>query len=323
MNDSYDVVVIGGGAAGLAGAVALARSRRSVLVVDAGEPRNAPAAHVHNFLTRDGTPPSEIYAAGREELAKYGGRAQTGRVTGLSRDGERFAVQIGDRAVTARRLLVATGLRDELPDVPGLAARWGTDVLHCPYCHGWEVRDQRIGILATGPAAAHQALLFRQLSRHVTVLAHTAPELAREQREQFAALGIQVIDGTVTCVETDDGGLTGVRLADGTRVALDAVIVAPRMTANAELLAPLGLIPTEVRMGEQVMGTQIEADPSGATSVPGVWVAGNLAHIQAQVITSAAAGLTAGAAINADLATEDAKRAVGETPRTPAATASH
>jgi len=322
MNETYDVVVIGGGAAGLAGAVALARSRRSVLVVDAGEPRNAPAAHVHNFLSHDGTPPSEILAAGREDLAKYGGHAQTGRVTGLSRDGERFAVQIGDRAVTARRLLVATGLRDELPDVPGLAARWGIDVLHCPYCHGWEVRDQRIGILATGPAAAHQALLFRQLSRHVTVLAHTAPELACEQREQFAALGIPVIEGTVTCVETDDGGLTGVRLADGTRVALDAVIVAPRMTANAELLAPLGLIPTEVRMGEQVMGTQIEADPSGATSVPGVWVAGNLANIQAQVITSAAAGLTAGAAINADLATEDAKRAVGETPRTPATTAS-
>jgi thioredoxin reductase len=322
MNETYDVVVIGGGAAGLAGAVALARSRRSVLVVDAGEPRNTPAAHVHNFLTRDGAPPSEIYAAGREELAKYGGHPQTGRVTGLRRDGECFAVQIGDRAVTARRLLVATGLRDELPDVPGLAARWGIDVLHCPYCHGWEVRDQRIGILATGPAAAHQALLFRQLSRHVTVLAHTAPELAREQREQFAALGIPVIEGTVTCVETDDGGLTGVRLADGTRVALDTVIVAPRMTANAELLAPLGLIPTEVRVGEQVMGTQIEADPSGATSVPGVWVAGNLANIQAQVITSAAAGLTAGAAINADLAAEDAKRAVGETPRTPATSAS-
>jgi thioredoxin reductase len=323
MNETYDVVVIGGAAAGLAGAVALARSRRSVLVVDAGEPRNAPAAHVHNFLTRDGTPPSEIYAAGRAELAKYGGHAQTGRVTGLSRDGERFAVQIGDRAVTARRLLVATGLRDELPDVLDLAARWGIDVLHCPYCHGWEVRDQRIGILATGPAAAHQALLFRQLSPHVTVLAHTAPELAREQREQFAALGIAVIEGTVTGVETDDGGLTGVRLADGTRVALDALIVAPRMTANAELLAPLGLIATEVCMGEQVMGTQIEADPFGATSVHGVWVAGNLANIQAHVITSAAAGLTAGAAINADLAAEDAKRAVGATPRTPATTASH
>ncbi len=272
MDESYDVVVVGGGAAGLAGAVALARSRRSVLVVDAGDPRNAPASHVHNFLSRDGTPPAEIYAVGRQEVARYGGRVETGRVTALSRSGERFAVQIGGRAVTARRLLVATGVRDELPPVPGLAERWGVDVLHCPYCHGWEVRGQRIGILATGPGTMHQALLFRQLSQHVTVLAHTGPELSGEQRVQLGALGIPVIEGAVTQVEASDGALTGVRLADGTRVSLDALIVAPRIAARAELLAPLGLAPSEVTMGGQVIGTQIEADPSGATSVPGVWV---------------------------------------------------
>lgn len=309
MNESYDVVVVGGGAAGLAGAVALARSRRSVLVADSGEPRNAPASQVHNFLSRDGTPPAQIYAAGRAEVTRYGGKVVSGRVTALSRDGERFRVQMDGRAVTARRLLMATGLRDELPQVPGLAARWGIDVLHCPYCHGWEVRDKRIGILATGPGVAHQALLFRQLSPHVTVLRHTAPELAHEQREQFAALGIAVIEGTVSRVEAGDSGLTGVSLADGTSVPLDALIVAPRMTANAELLRPLGLVPAEVRLDGQVIGTQVEAGPAGETSVPGVWAAGNLASIQAQVITAAAAGLTAGAAINADLAAEDARRA--------------
>jgi len=308
-DESYEVVVVGGGAAGLSGAVALARSRRQVLVVDAGEPRNAPATHVHNFLTRDGTPPSQIYAAGRDEVARYGGHVETGRVTALSRDGDRFRVQIGDRAVAARRLLIATGLRDELPAVPGLAARWGIDVLHCPYCHGWEVRDQRVGILATGPAAMHQALLFRQLTQDVTVLQHTAPDLAGEQREQLAALGIAVIEGTVAEVEADSGGLAGVRLADGRRVALEALIVAPRATARAELLAPLGLTPAEVQLGGHVMGTRIEADATGATGVPGVWVAGNVADIQAQVITSAAAGLMAGAAINADLVMEDAQRA--------------
>jgi len=313
-DESYEVVVVGGGAAGLSGAVALARSRRRVLVVDAGEPRNAPAGHVHNFLTRDGTPPAEIYAAGRDEVTRYGGHVETGRVTALSRDGERFRVRIGDRAVTARRLLIATGLRDELPDVPGLAARWGIDVLHCPYCHGWEVRDQRVGILATGPVAMHQALLFRQLTQDVTLLQHTAADLPGEQREQFAALGIVVIEGTVAEVETDRGGpagvrLAGVRLADGRRVALDALIVAPRATAQAGLLAPLGLTPAEVQLGGHVIGTRIEADPTGATSVPGVWVAGNVGDIQAQVVSSAAGGLMAGAAINADLVVEDARRA--------------
>jgi thioredoxin reductase len=311
MNENYDVVVVGGGAAGLSGAVALARSRRSVLVVDAGDPRNAPAGHVHNFLTRDGTPPAEIYASGRGEVTRYGGQVETGRVTTLSRDGDRFRVQIGPRTVTARRLLIATGLRDELPDVPGLAARWGIDVLHCPYCHGWEVRDQRIGILATGPTAVHQALLFGQLSPHVTLLQHTGPVPDDQQRKLLTARGITVTEGPVEEIEADASVLTGVRLADGRHVPLDTVIVAPFMRARAELLEPLGLKPAEVRIGEYAVGTYIESDPAGATVVPGVWVAGNLANIQAQVITSAAAGLTAGAAINLDLALSEAGQAAG------------
>jgi thioredoxin reductase len=309
MNESYDVVVVGGGAAGLSGAVALARSRRSVLVIDAGDPRNAPAGHVHNFLTRDGTPPADLYAAGRAELTRYGGRVETGRVTALSRDGDRFAVQIGRRMVAARRLLIATGVRDELPDVPGLAARWGIDVLHCPYCHGWEVRDKRIGVLATGPTAVHQALLFRQLSPHVTLLRHTGPAPVGEQLEQLEARGITVTEGTVQEVEAGANGLTGVRLSGGCRIALDAVVVAPRAAARAELLAPLGLTPAEVRFGDYSVGTHIEADPTGATAVPGVWVAGNLAAIQAQVMAAASAGLTAGAAINLDLVLEEASPA--------------
>ena len=315
-NESYDVVVVGGGAAGLSGAVALARSRRSVLVVDAGDPRNAPAGHVHNFLSRDGTPPSELFAAGRAEVIGYGGRVETGRVTALGRDGERFGVQIGapdgrqggPRTVTARRLLVATGLRDVLPDVPGLAARWGIDVLHCPYCHGWEARDQRIGILSTGQAAVHQALLFQQLSSHVTLLRHTGPAPDAEQRALLEALGVAIADGEVEQVETGPGGLTGVVLAGRGHLALDAVVVAPRLEARAELLEPLGLKPVEVLIGEHSVGTRIEADRPGATAVAGVWVAGNLTDPQAQVISAAAAGLTAGAAINFDLVLDDARR---------------
>ncbi len=310
MKENYDVVVVGGGAAGLSGGLALTRSRRSVLVADAGDPRNAPAGHVHNFLTRDGTPPAEIYAAGRAEVARYGGQVTDARVTGLSRDGARFRAGIGGRAVTARRLLIATGLRDELPGVPGLAARWGSDVVHCPYCHGWEVRDKRIGVLATGPMAMHQALLFHQLSPQVTMLAHTGPELTGEEREQLAALGIEVVEGEVARIEAGPDGLTGARLAGGRRVPLDVVAVSPRMTARAELLAPLGLRPAEVRAGGYLVATRIETDATGATAVTGVWAAGNVTDPQAQVITSAAAGLAAGAAINRDLAAEDAARAV-------------
>jgi thioredoxin reductase len=311
-NENYDVVVVGGGAAGLSGAVALARSRRSVLVVDAGDPRNAPAGHVHNFLSRDGTPPSELYAAGRAEVRRYGGRVETGRVTALARDGERFGVRIGaqagERTVAARRLLVATGVRDVLPDVPGLAARWGIDVLHCPYCHGWEVRGRRIGILSTGPAAVHQALLFQQLSPHVTLLRHTGPAPEADQRKQLGALGVAIAEGEVERIEAGASGLTGVVLAGRGRLALDAVVVAPRLEARAGLLEPLGLEPAEILMGEHQVGTRIEADRTGATAVPGVWVAGNLTDPMAQVMAVAAAGLTAGAAINLDLVLDDARR---------------
>src|SRR6201996_2180951 len=222
MIDNYDVVIIGGGAAGLSGAIALARSLRTGLVIDAGDPRNAPSGHVHNFLTQDGTPPAELYEKGRRELAGYGGQVTGARARSISRDNDRFRIDLGTRLVEARRLLIATGARDELPAVPGLAGRWGRDVLHCPYCHGWEVRGQRVGVLSTGPAAVHQALLFRQLTDQVTVLAHRGPELTAGQRSQFADLGITVADGAVVAVESADDHLTGVRLADGAAGGLGA-----------------------------------------------------------------------------------------------------
>jgi thioredoxin reductase/SAM-dependent methyltransferase len=310
INDSYDVVVIGGGAAGLAGAVALLRSRRTVLLVDAGDPRNASAGHVHNFLTRDNTPPDALYRMGRTEVQAYGGHVARGYVGDLERDGDLFRIQVEGREVTARRVLVTTGARDELPDIAGLAGRWGIDVLHCPYCHGWEVRGQRIGVLATGPMAIHQALMFRQLSDQVTLLAHAGPPPAPEQQEQLAALGIPVVTGIVVRVDSAPGGLTGVGLADGSRVELDALVVAPVSRARAELLAPLGLRPGEVRLDGYLLGTAVDSDRTGATAVPGVWGAGNVTDIRAQVSSAAAAGLVAAAAMNNDLITEDTKRAV-------------
>ena len=312
MDENFDVVVIGGGAAGLSGAVALARSRRSVVVVDSGSPRNAPAAGVHNYLGREDARPADLLSDGRAEVAGYGGHVVAGEVTGARRvgDGDFRVALDGGREVSARRLLVATGLVDELPDLPGLAQRWGRDVLHCPYCHGWEVRDQPVGILATGPNAVHQALLFRQLSADVTFLAHTGPDLAAEPAEQLAALGIPVVAGEVAGLEVSDDRLTGVRLTSGEVVALSVLVVAPRFTARAGVLASLGLTAVDQEMAGVVVGSTIPADPTGATAVPGVWVAGNVSDMSAQVVVSAAAGMRAGAAINADLVAEDARRAV-------------
>ncbi|WP_100497527.1 NAD(P)/FAD-dependent oxidoreductase [Geodermatophilus chilensis] len=309
--DEYDVVVVGGGAAGLNGALVLARSRRSVVVVDAGAPRNAPATGVHGLLAREGMPPGELLERGRAEVRSYGGSVVDGEVVGADRDGDGFTVGLADgRTVRARRLLVTTGLVDELPDVPGLRERWGRDVLHCPYCHGWEVRDQAIGVLACGPMAVHQVLLFRQLSADVTLFAHTQPAPSGEQAEQLAALGVPVVRGEVTGLEVADDRLAGVRLADGTLVQRAAVAVQSRMVARTGFLAGLGLTPVPHPSG---MGEHLVADAAGRSAVPGVWLAGNVTDLAAQVGAAAAGGAAAAAQVNHDLVLEDTRRAVAAT----------
>ena len=308
IRDAYDVVVTGGGAAGLNGALQLARSRRSVLVVDAGQPRNRPAHAVHGLLGHDGLPPAQLLARGRDEVRGYGGEVVTGAVAAVRGDLDSgFTVALADgRTVRARRLLVTSGLVDELPAIPGLRERWGRDVVHCPYCHGWEVRDQAIGVLASGPRSVHQALLFRQLSDDVVYFRH---ETALDDAEaaQLAARGIRVVDGEVSALVIADDRLAGVRLADGSVVPRQAVAVGARMTARAGFLADLGLKPSEHPSG---MGVHIPADPAGRTEVPGVWAAGNVTDLFAQVGASAAAGALAGAVINADLVEEEVRRAV-------------
>lgn len=311
MNEKYDVVVVGGGAAGLSGALTLSRACRSVLVVDAGAPRNAPAAHMHNYLGREGDNPATLLADGRDEIAGYGAELVTGSVaTAEAADGG-FRVELADgRRVASRRLLVTTGLVDELPDVPGLAQRWGREVLHCPYCHGWEVRDQRIGVLSTGPLAVHQALMWRQWSAEVTLFLYDGPEPTADEAEQLAARGIAVVAEKVTGLEVSEDRLTGVQLATGERVDCRALVVSPLFAARADFLVGLGLEPAEMEMGGHVIGTHIPVDAMGATTVPGVWAAGNVTDPRAQVIGAAAAGVMAGAALNADLIAEDTRLAV-------------
>ncbi len=305
-----DVCVVGGGPAGLSAALVLARSRRSVLVVDAGEPRNAPAEAMHAYLTRDGTASAEFLALARGEVARYGGEHARGRAVGVEPFGDRFRVELDDGGtVCARRLVVTTGLVDELPEVIGLADRWGRDVVHCPYCHGWEVRDRIIGVLVTSPLSLHQAGLFRQLSDQVIVLSHIGPMPDGEQRATLAARNVEVVEGEVVAVEVDDDALVGVQLANGAKVALGVLAVAPRFVARSDLLAVLGVDAVEHPSGA---GVHVPADAMGATNVRGVWVAGNVTDPSAQVITAASQGNRAGAAVNADLVAEDAALALEE-----------
>lgn len=306
--DEVDVVVIGGGAAGLSAAVTLGRSRRRVCVIDAGQPRNAPADGVHGFLTRDGIAPLDLVAVGRQEVDRYGGLLIHGEASGVARGEHGLEVQLDDgRTVHGRRLLVTSGLMDELPDVAGVRERWGRDVLHCPYCHGWEVRDQPVGVLGTGPTALHQALMFRQLTSDLVLFTHTAPELTVEQSEQLAARGIRVVDGPVKALDVENDQLVGVRMADDTVVARRALVVAPRLVARSAVLASLGLAAVPHPSG---MGEHIAADATGRTDLPGVWVAGNVTDLMAQVVTAAGQGAAAAAAINADLIVEDTQQAV-------------
>jgi thioredoxin reductase len=301
---TYDVVVVGGGPAGLSGAVALARALRSVLVIDAGTPRNAPADGIHNFLTRDGVPPSTFGALGRDEVRRFGGEVVDGEVTAVAGAAPAFEVSLRDGSVvTARRLLVTTGTTDELPAIPGLRERWGHTVLHCPYCHGYEVRGRAVGIIATTPRAMHAALLWTQWTADLTLFLNDEFEPDEDQRRQLDARGVTVVGGAVTRV--DDAG---VHLAGGPVVAREYLVVQTRLTARGGLLGSLGLTAVEHPMGG---GSYIPAeDPTGRTSVPGVWVAGNVTDPMAQVLPSAAAGLTAGAMINMDLVTADTEAAV-------------
>ena len=315
---TYDVLVVGGGPAGLSAGVALARSLRSVLVVDAGRPRNATATGVHNYLGREDVSPLDLMADGRSALTSYGGEVRTGEVTGLERLGREplhpwFRATLADgQRVEARRVVVATGLSDELPAVPGLTARWGRDVLHCPYCHGYEARGTAIGVLSTTPMTAHQALLFRQLSDDVTVLTHTGPALGDEDRERLEARGVRFLDGEVVEVLTTDDALSGVRLASGAVVPLRNLVVAAPAVAHSTLLSDLGVEVADFALGDFVFGAYAVAEPTGATSVPGLYTAGNVSSIQAQVSTSAAGGLLTGAFVNAQLIEEEAAHAVAE-----------
>jgi thioredoxin reductase len=301
----HDVVVVGGGAAGLSAALVLGRARRAVVVVDAGSPRNAPSPHMQGYLSRDGMPPAELLTAGRAELAKYWVEVVDDRVTAIQAGF--FVRLLGGRVLTTRRILIATGVDDDLPEIAGARERWGRDLLHCPYCHGWEVRDQPIGVLGDQPGAVQHAQLVRQWSDDVIFFAHSYQPTDSE-RETLEARGVAVVEGAISRLRVERDRLTGVELVDGRTFDRSAVFIRPRNAPHQDgLLAGLGCDLDD--NGFPVV------DVTGRTSASGVWVAGNAVDPRAPVISAAGAGAAAAIAINADLVDEDIESAVEDRDR--------
>lgn len=297
-NQNYDVVVIGGGAAGLSAALMLGRARRRVLVVDARAPRNAKAGHMHGYLSRDGMPPLELLEHGRDEVLSYGGVIVTDYAEKAERTAEGFHVTLASGcAATGRQLLVATGLTDVLPDIPGLAELWAQDVHVCPYCDGWEVRDGALATVATGPFSTHHTLLLRQWSADLVYFLNGRP-LEDADRAKLTARGVRIEEQPLRQLVTSEGRLSALELADGTLVERESVFLVPAFEANGTLLDALGC----------------EKDPEtgwvstgigGRTSVPGVWAAGNVADPTNGVIAAAGAATMTAAQINAALVEAD------------------
>lgn len=297
--EPWDAIIIGGGAAGLSAAQMLGRSRRRTLVVDAGSPRNRFAAHMHGVLGQDGTAPLDLIARGREELAAYGVAWLEASVRRVDEHDAGVAVALDDGSIEhARALVVATGITDELPDVPGLAERWGTSVLHCPYCHGWEVRDRRLGVLLVSPHQAHQAQLLRQWSEDVVVFAAIPLEHAFERR--LRARGVEIVTDAVAELRGDGATLTEVRLENGTVHAVDALFTMGAARPHDDFLAHLGLDRTDTPVG-----SFLAVDPTGRTSSPRIWAAGNVVNPMANVPLSMGAGAMVGGAVNGALVDED------------------
>lgn len=311
-NETTDAAIIGGGAAGLSAALTLARARRKVTVIDGDSPRNAPAAAAHGLLGNEGINPLELLTKGREEVLFYGAEIVPTNVRDISgsvNGGFHLELTNGS-SVRANQVVIATGVTDELPDIPGLAERWGKDVLHCPYCHGWEVRDQRIGVLATGPMSAEQALMFHQWSPHLWFFPNGI-ELPAADLDRLTAVGITIVPGEVSGIDITHGHLTGVALSDGQHIALDAVATPVPTRARLDGLQNLNL-----EVAENMAGIAVAVDTSGHTSEPGIWAAGNVVNPAMQVSEAAANGARVAMTLNAELIFDNADAAVANMKQT-------
>lgn len=293
----YDVVIIGGGPAGLSAALTLGRGRKRVLLCDAGPRRNAAAVHVNGFVTRDGITPNEFRATAREQLTKYPNVEvrDVGIDTILGEKGS-FDVQLSTGSVTARRVLLATGMIDEVPDLEGFRALWGSGIFQCPYCHGWEVQDQRFGYLALDPEMLMFAPLLRGWTRNVSVFTRGAFSVPEEQRDTLARAGITLDERPVTRLVQKDGHLAQLDFAEGPPVLLDVLFAHPPQR-HVALVSALGLT-------LDALGFIQVHEQHRETSRPGIYAAGDLTTRGQSAVLAAASGMMAAAGINHELTVE-------------------
>ncbi|KJQ55560.1 NAD(P)/FAD-dependent oxidoreductase [Microbacterium sp. SA39] len=299
--EHWDVIIIGGGAAGLSAALILARARRRVLVLDAQQPRNRFAPHMHGVLSRDGYSPLDLVADGYREVRAVDGVIVDARVSTARAiaDGFEVITESGAHA-TARRLIVATGARDRLPDIPGLADHWGRGVVACPYCDGYEATGRGIGVLVGSVAGLHKAHMLRSYSSDVTVFTGLVGSIPEEERLVLEERGMRVESRVVTHVVSEAGELAGLGLDDGSIATVDVIFAEPTLVALDEPLRQLGADRIDTPFGPWTA-----VDALGRTTIEGVWAVGNSANPAALVPLAAGSAATAALAVNGELVALD------------------
>lgn len=294
----YDVIVVGGGPAGLSAALVLGRSCRKVLVCDAGNPRNARSHAAHGFLTQDGIPPQEILRVGREQLAQYDVELLEGTVMCVEQEDGKFVVRLLDGSeFRCRKLLLATGVVDKLPDIEGFQEFYGTAVHHCPYCDGWEHRGQPIAVYGRSKAGTSLALAMKTWTEDVVLCTHGPSGLMDEERGRLKQFGIEVYETPIRRIQGTLGKLETIVLEDGTELKKSAIFFCTGNVQRSRLPNNLGCAVTPKGA--------VRISKGQRTSTPGVWIAGDAAEDSQYVIIAAAHGARAGMAINKELQEED------------------
>jgi thioredoxin reductase len=298
----YDVVIVGGGPAGLSAALNLGRARKRVALFDAGPPRNAAATHINGFVTRDGTPPAEFRRIGREQLRTYPAvHVREAAVEAITREGELFVARVGEERIEARRVLLGVGMIDVMPDLPGFRELWGKSIFQCPFCHGWEIQDRPFGVLATSLMLVEFSLFLTGWSRDIVVFTGGAVDIPAELRARLASAGVVVEERPIRALRArEDGYLDAVELVGGEAVAREAIFTrtAQRQTALVSSL--------DLALDEQ---GYVRVDDHKATSVAGIYAAGDLTTMMQTALMAAAAGAMAAAMMSHGLTTEALTRA--------------